>query len=232
MTTYKIQLLAAAMLFLFPLSGKGEDISTVSIEKNGEVIEETALPAPVSPETLIPKKVQKESSLQEENEGIRQALLDYFGDTSYDKSLMSYAAMMEDLNGDGKDEALVLLESPYTDREGKPALLIFTPSDNGWQMTQELTGVSTPLMVFKRDKNDKDTGFRPLYMFSTDETGAVSLLRLTPREDLYPLAVNGEPVELKDKTLKKKKGKAFFCSEDRKKEPVRWFTLGNQEKTD
>ena len=95
MTTYKIQLLAAAMLFLFPLSGKGEDISTVSIEKNGEVIEETALPAPVSPETLIPKKVQKESSLQEEDEGIRQALLDYFNDTSYDKSLMSYAAVME-----------------------------------------------------------------------------------------------------------------------------------------
>lgn len=226
MNTRKISLLAAALLFLFPLSGKGEDISTVSIEKNGEMIEEKALPAPADPETLIPKKVQKESSLQEENEGIRQALLDYFGDTSYDKSLMSYAVVMEDLDGDGKEEALVLLESPYTDREGKPALLLFTPSDEGWQMTQELTGVSTPLMVLKKEKKDKTTGLRPLYMFITDETGNGSLVRLTPRDGLYPLAVNGEPVEIKD--FKKKKGKAFFCSENKKKEPLRWFSLADQ----
>lgn len=36
--TYKIQFLAAAMVFLFPFFSQGEDISTISIEKNGDMV--------------------------------------------------------------------------------------------------------------------------------------------------------------------------------------------------
>ena len=149
--TYKIQFLAAAMVFLFPFFSQGEDISTISIEKNGDMVEAPA-PAPVSLEAWIPKKVQKESSLQTEDQGLRQAVLDYFADSTYDESLMNYACNFTDLSGDGGKEALVLLESPYTDRDGKPELLIFTRDGEGWHMAQEITGISVPFLIPRRDK--------------------------------------------------------------------------------
>lgn len=196
MMTYKISFLAAALALLFPLWGQGEDISTVSIEKDGTVLEETAR-APVSPEAWLPKKVKKESSAQVEDEGLREALLSYFSDSTYDTSLMSYAFNLSDLDGDGREEALVLLESPYTDREGKPELLIFRRQDDGWHMEQEITAVSVPVMVPKKEKKDSP-GFRPLYLFSSDDTGEAVIVKLTPKENIYPLAANGDRVEPKE----------------------------------
>lgn len=227
MMTYKISFLAAALALLFPLWGQGEDISTVSIEKDGTVLEETAR-APVSPEAWLPKKVKKESSAQVEDEGLREALLSYFSDSTYDTSLMSYAFNLSDLDGDGREEALVLLESPYTDREGKPELLIFRRQDDGWHMEQEITAVSVPVMVPKKEEKDSP-GFRPLYLFSSDDTGEAVIVKLTPKENIYPLAANGDRVEPKE--IKKRKGSAFFCSENKKKEPLRCFSLAEEEKS-
>lgn len=158
--TYKIQFLAAAMVFLFPFFSQGEDISTISIEKNGDMVEAPAL-APVSLEAWIPKKVKKESSLQTEDQGLRQAVLDYFADSTYDESQMNYACNFTDLSGDGGKEALVLLESPYTDRDGKPELLIFTRDGEGWHMEQEITGISVPFLIPRRDKKAGSSDFSP-----------------------------------------------------------------------
>lgn len=219
--TYKIQFLAAAMVFLFPFFSQGEDISTISIEKNGDMVEAPA-PAPVSLEAWIPKKVQKESSLQTEDQGLRQAVLDYFADSTYDESLMNYACNFTDLSGDGGKEALVLLESPYTDRDGKPELLIFTRDGEGWHMEQEITGISVPFLIPRRDKKAGSGDFSPLYFMEDEETGGTTVKKLSPQGHLYPLAANGEPVELK--SLKKMKGQAFFCAVSKKKEPLRWFS--------
>ena len=141
---------------------------------------------------------------------------------------MSYAFNLSDLDGDGREEALVLLESPYTDREGKPELLIFRRQDDGWHMEQEITAVSVPVMVPKKEKKDSP-GFRPLYLFSSDDTGEAVIVKLTPKENIYPLAANGDRVEPKE--IKKRKGSAFFCSENKKKEPLRRFSLAEEEKS-
>lgn len=221
--THTIQFLAAAMIFLFPLCSEGEDISTISIEKNGEMVE-MAAPAQAAPEAWIPKKVKKESSVQVEDAGLRQALLAYFADSTYDRSLMSYAWNLADLSGDGREEALVLLESPYTDRNGKPELLIFEKGDDGWHMVQEITGISVPLLIPRREKKDSTADFRPLYFMEDDETGEGTVKKLTPQGPLYPIAANGETVDVK--SMKKMKGQAFFCDSNKKKEPLRWFSLG------
>lgn len=223
MMTHTIRFLAAAMIFLFPLCSEAEDISTISIEKNGEMVE-MAAPAQAAPEAWIPKKVKKESSAQMEDAGLRQALLAYFADSTYDRSFMNYAWNLADLSGDGREEALVLLESPYTDRNGKPELLIFEKGDDGWHMVQEITGVSVPLLIPRREKKDSAADFRPLYFMEDDETGEGTVKKLTPQGPLYPIAANGEPVDVK--SMKKMKGQAFFCAANKKKEPLRWFSLG------
>lgn len=177
----------------------------------------------MSLEAWIPKKVKKESSLQTEDQGLRQAVLDYFADSTYDESQMNYACNFTDLSGDGGKEALVLLESPYTDRDGKPELLIFTRDGEGWHMEQEITGISVPFLIPRRDKKAGSGDFSPLYFMEDEETGGTTVKRLSPQGHLYPLAANGEPVELK--SLKKMKGQAFFCAVSKKKEPLRWFSL-------
>ncbi|WP_299143387.1 hypothetical protein [uncultured Dialister sp.] len=222
--TYKISFLAAALALLFPLWGQGEDISTVSIEKDGTVVEETAR-AVVSPEAWIPKKVKKESSAQVEDEGLRKALLSYFADSTYDTGLMTYAYNFVDLSGGG-EEALVLLESPYTDREEKPALLIFEKDTDGWHMEQEITGISVPLVIPQKGKKDSTADFRPLYFMEDDETGEGTVKKLSPQGRLYPIAASGETVDVK--SMKKMKGQAFFCSMNKKKEPLRWFSLAEE----
>lgn len=50
-----------------------------------------------------------------------------------------------------------------------------------------------------------------------DETGEGMVKKLTPQGPLYPIAANGETVDVK--SMKKMKGQAFFCTANKKKEP-------------
>ena len=57
--------MAAGLLLLLPFTVSAEDdISTVSIEKDGKVVETEALPSPSVGEGWIPKKVKHQCSLR------------------------------------------------------------------------------------------------------------------------------------------------------------------------
>ena len=220
--------MAAGLLLLLPFTVSAEDdISTVSIEKDGKVVETEALPSPSVGEGWIPKKGKHQCSLQEEDPGLRSALLAYFGDSTMDRSEMTYTAALADLDGDGKEEALVLLSSPYTDREGNPMLLILTSSEAGWTVAQEIMGFPGTLFLPERGKKGP-AGFLPIYFAANDGTGQVVVKKLMPVDGLYPPVANSEIVDTGDKAFKKMKGTAWFCEQNKKKETVKWFSLGEE----
>lgn len=158
--TYLYKIMAAGLLLFLSLCGEAEDISTVTVEKDGKVVETAALPAPTAGEGWIPKKVKRQSSLQEENPDIRSALISYFADSTMDSSDMSYTCSLVDLDGDGKEEALVLLSGPDTDKDGSPMLLILRPSEEGWMVGQEIMGFPGTLFIPERGKKAGPVFFR------------------------------------------------------------------------
>ena len=46
--TYLYKIMAAGLLLFLPLCGEAEDISTVTVEKDGKVVETAALPTPTA----------------------------------------------------------------------------------------------------------------------------------------------------------------------------------------
>lgn len=223
--THTCKILAAGLLLLLPLSIEAEDISTVSVEKDGKVVETLALAAPTAGEGWLPKKVKRQCSLQEEHPDIREALVSYFSDSTMDRSDMTYTACLTDLDRDGKEEALVLLSSPYTDKEGSPMLLVLSPSEEGWTVGQEIMGFPGTFFLPERGKKGPK-GLLPIYFAADDGTGQTIVKKLVPVDGLYPPVANGDIVDTGDKTFKKMKGTAYFCGENKKKETVKWFSLG------
>src|SRR3954469_6390334 len=70
----------------------------------------------------------------------------------------TYVAAFADLNGDGRDEALV---SPYSGRfcaSGGCALYIYTPAGRSWRQVAELTIVNAPVRLL----NSRPRGWRDL----------------------------------------------------------------------
>jgi hypothetical protein len=63
-----------------------------------------------------------------------------YGDTSY-------VAAFADLNGDGRDEALVSLQSGLFCSSGGCALYIYTPTGTSWREVAELTIVNAPVRL-------------------------------------------------------------------------------------
>ena len=59
----------------------------------------------------------------------------------------SYVAAFADLNGDGRDEALVSLRSGLFCGSGGCALYIYTPAGNSWRQVAELTIVNAPVRL-------------------------------------------------------------------------------------
>lgn len=222
--TYLYKIMAAGLLLFLPLCGEAEDISTVTVEKDGKVVETAALPAPTAGEGWIPKKVKRQSSLQEENPEIRSALISYFADSTMDSSDMSYTCSLVDLDGDGKEEVLVLLSGPDTDKDGTPMLLILRPSEEGWTVGQEIMGFPGTLFIPERGKK-AEAGLLPIYFETIDENGQGAVRKLVPADGLYPPVANGEMADTTSRAYKKMKGTAFFCRENKKKETVKWFSL-------
>ena len=140
---------------------------------------------------------------------------------------MTYTATLTDVDGDGKEEALVLLSSPYTDKDGNPMLLILTPSEEGWTVGQEIMGFPGSLVIPERGKKGPK-GLLPIYFASDDGMGQTVVKELAPVDGLYPPVANGEVVDIGSKAFKKMKGTAWFCGENKKKETVKWFSLGEE----
>jgi len=60
-----------------------------------------------------------------------------------------YAAAFADLDGDGRDEALVSLHSGLFCGSGGCALYIYTPAGSSWRPVAELTIVNAPVRVLE-----------------------------------------------------------------------------------
>jgi hypothetical protein len=70
-----------------------------------------------------------------------------FADARADYPETTYVAAFADLNGDGRDEALVSLYSGMFCGSGGCALYIYTPAGRSWREVAELTIVNAPVRL-------------------------------------------------------------------------------------
>jgi hypothetical protein len=81
------------------------------------------------------------------NQALRLFLQASFAEARADYPDTTYIATYADLNGDGRDEALVSLNSGYFCGSGGCALHIYTPQGNSWREVAELTIVNLPVRL-------------------------------------------------------------------------------------
>jgi hypothetical protein len=81
-----------------------------------------------------------------------------FADARQDWPETSYVAAFADLNGDGRDEALVSLYSGLFCGSGGCALYIYAPAGASWREVAELTIVNAPVRLL----NTRSRGWRDL----------------------------------------------------------------------
>ncbi len=79
--------------------------------------------------------------------GLRAFLRTTFAEARQDYPDTTYVAAFADLNGDGRDEALVSLYSGMFCGSGGCALYVYTPAGASWREVAELTIVNAPVRV-------------------------------------------------------------------------------------
>ena len=89
---------------------------------------------------------------------LRNFLQASFAEAREDYGDTSYTAAFADLNGDGRDEALVSLQSGMFCGSGGCALYIYTPAGASWREVAELTIVNAPVRLL----NTRSRGWRDL----------------------------------------------------------------------
>jgi hypothetical protein len=80
-------------------------------------------------------------------EALRAFLQTSFADARENYGDTSYVAAFADLNGDGRDEALVSLHSGLFCGSGGCALYIYTPAGGSWREVAEVTIVNAPVRL-------------------------------------------------------------------------------------
>lgn len=80
-------------------------------------------------------------------ESLRAFLQSTFADTRAEWADTSYVSAFADLNGDGRDEALVSLYSGLFCGSGGCALYIYTPAGGSWREVAEITIVNAPVRL-------------------------------------------------------------------------------------
>ncbi|HEV2817212.1 MAG TPA: hypothetical protein VGW40_08335 [Allosphingosinicella sp.] len=91
-------------------------------------------------------------------QGLHTFLQDAFADARENYGDTSYVAAFADLNGDGREEALVSLYSGLFCGSGGCALFIYTPAGNSWREVAELTIVNAPVRLL----DTRSRGWRDL----------------------------------------------------------------------
>jgi hypothetical protein len=80
-------------------------------------------------------------------ESLRAFLQSTFADARAEWPDTSYVSAFADLNGDGRDEALVSLYSGLFCGSGGCALYIYTPAGRSWREVAEITIVNAPVRL-------------------------------------------------------------------------------------
>jgi hypothetical protein len=89
---------------------------------------------------------------------LRNFLQASFAEAREDYGDTTYTAAFADLNGDGRDEALVSLQSGMFCGSGGCALYIYTPAGGSWREVAELTIVNAPVRLL----STRSRGWRDL----------------------------------------------------------------------
>jgi hypothetical protein len=92
------------------------------------------------------------------DQALRNFLQTSFADARAEWAETSYVGAFADLNGDGRDEALVSLRSGLFCGSGGCALYIYTPQGASWRQVAELTIVNAPVRLL----NTRSRGWRDL----------------------------------------------------------------------
>jgi hypothetical protein len=92
------------------------------------------------------------------NQSLRLFLQASFAEARADYAETTYVSAYADLNGDGRDEALVSLSSGFFCGSGGCALYIYTPEGNSWREVAELTIVNLPVRLL----NTRNRGWHDL----------------------------------------------------------------------
>ena len=82
-----------------------------------------------------------------QRDSLHAFLQSQFSDAYEDWPETAYVAGFADLNGDGREEALVSLHSALFCGSGGCALYIYTPAGTGWRQVAELTIVNAPVRL-------------------------------------------------------------------------------------
>lgn len=92
------------------------------------------------------------------DDALRAFLQTAFADARTNWAETSYVSAFADLDGDGRDEALVSLHSGLFCGSGGCALYIYTPAGASWREVAELTIVNAPVRLL----NTRSGGWRDL----------------------------------------------------------------------
>ena len=92
------------------------------------------------------------------DQALRAFLQTSFAEARENHGDTSYVAAFADLNGDGRDEALVSLQSGFFCGSGGCALYILTPAGASWREGAELTIVNAPVRLL----STRSRGWRDL----------------------------------------------------------------------
>lgn len=84
---------------------------------------------------------------QTREDGLRAFLQTTFAEARQEYPDTTYVAAFADLNGDGRDEALVSLYSGLFCGSGGCALYVYTPARGSWREVAELTIVNAPVRL-------------------------------------------------------------------------------------
>jgi hypothetical protein len=87
------------------------------------------------------------AAAQTRDDSLRAFLRSAHADARQDYAETTYVTAFADLNGDGRDEALVSLHSGLFCGSGGCALYIYTPAGASWRQVAELTIVNAPVRL-------------------------------------------------------------------------------------
>jgi hypothetical protein len=88
------------------------------------------------------------------DDGLRAFLRTTFADARAEWADTTYVSAFADLNGDGRDEALVSLYSGLFCGSGGCALYIYTPAGGSWREVAEITIVNAPVRLLASRHRD------------------------------------------------------------------------------
>lgn len=132
-----------------------------------------------------------------EEDALKQAILDYLAKTGADpKSMDPHQTARVDLNGDGHEDALVLLQNPmYFCGTGGCTLLVFKGTKSGFEFVSRSTLIRGPVLV----SDTKTHGWRDLVVEVSGGGMEPKRVALKYTGKKYPLNPSTLPALPKDK---------------------------------